>query len=128
MERISEHISYKEAIKSNTAMRLDIDNTPEPYEITNMHGVANNIFEPLREWAGGPIKINSFFRCTDLNRAIGGSNRSQHCQGRAIDIDDTYETLLEIYILLKSDDGEMIEDYLNDLLTVYDSPYRRGEN
>ncbi len=83
MERISEHISYREAVKSNTAMRLDIDNTPEPYEITNMHGVANNIFEPLREWVGGPIKINSFFRCTDLNRAIGGSNRSQHCQGRA---------------------------------------------
>ena len=45
-----------------------------------------------------------------------------------IDIDDTYETLLEIYILLKSDDGEMIEDYLNDLLQIDDSPYSRGEN
>ena len=103
MERISEHISYREAVKSNTAMRLDIDNTPQPYEITNMHGVANNIFEPLREWVGGPIKINSFFRCTDLNRAIGGSNRSQHCQGRAIDIDDTYrfKTNAEMFHYIK---------------------------
>jgi hypothetical protein len=39
---------------------------------------------------GGPIKINSFFRCKELNTAIGGSSNSQHCQGRAIDIDDTY--------------------------------------
>jgi len=103
MERISEHISYREAVKSNTAMRLDIDNTPQPYEITNMQGVANNIFEPLREWVGGPIKINSFFRCTDLNRAIGGSNRSQHCQGRAIDIDDTfgYKTNKDMFHYIK---------------------------
>ena len=104
MERISEHISYREAVKSNTAMRLDIDNTPEPYEISNMHGVAANIFEPLREWVGGPIKISSFFRCTDLNRAIGGSNRSQHCQGRAIDIDDTYrfKTNAEMFKYIKN--------------------------
>ena len=87
---ISNHISNKEGIKSNTATRLGIDNTPGPYELTNMVAVANNIFEPLREWVGGPIKINSFYRCEELNKAIGGSTRSQHCEGRAIDIDDTF--------------------------------------
>ena len=45
-----------------------------------------------------------------------------------INIDETYDSLFEIYILLKSDDVEMIQDYLNDLLTIDDSPYRRGEN
>ena len=119
MERISEHISYKEAIKSNTAMRLDIDNTPDPYEITNMHGLAANIFEPLREWVDGPIKISSFFRCTDLNRAIGGSNRSQHCQGRAIDIDDTYgrKTNAEMYAYIKDnlDFDQIIWEFGNDV-------------
>jgi hypothetical protein len=55
-----------------------------------MIGVAENIFEPLREWVGDIIKVNSFFRSVELNKAIGGSSRSQHCQGRAIDIDDTY--------------------------------------
>jgi hypothetical protein len=44
-----------------------------------------------------------------------------------VDIYETYETLLEIYILLKSNDGEMIEDYLNDLLQIDDSPHKRGE-
>ena len=90
MERISEHISFKEATKSNTALRLNLDNTPNDYQISNMVGLALNIFEPLRKFVGGPIKINSFFRCEELNRAIGGSSRSQHCEGRAIDLDDTF--------------------------------------
>jgi zinc D-Ala-D-Ala carboxypeptidase len=88
--RISEHISYKEGIKSNTALRRGIDNTPGSYEITNMEVVAEKIFEPLRKWVGGPIKITSFYRCEELNRAIGGSSSSQHCQGRAMDLDDTF--------------------------------------
>jgi len=87
---ISKHISYKEATKSNTATRLGIDNTPGDYELTNMQTVAEKIFEPLRAFVGGPIKINSFYRCEELNKAIGGSSRSQHCEGRAIDLDDTF--------------------------------------
>ena len=90
MENISKHISYKEATRSLTAIRLGLKNKPNEYELSNMIGVAENIFEPLREWVNDPIKVNSFFRSIELNKAIGGSARSQHCQGRAIDIDDTY--------------------------------------
>ena len=90
MENISKHISYKEATRSLTAIRLGLENKPNEYELSNMIGVAENIFEPLREWVNDPIKVNSFFRSVELNKAIGGSSRSQHCQGRAIDIDDTY--------------------------------------
>jgi len=101
--KISDHISYTEAIKSNTATRRGIDNTPGDYEITNMVGIAENIFEPLRKWVGGPIKINSMFRCEELNTAIGGSSRSQHCQGRAIDVDDTFgnKTNAEMFNYIK---------------------------
>ncbi len=103
IEKISKHVSYKEGIKSNTAMRLNIDNSPGEYHLSNMTGVANNIFEPLREWVGGPIKINSFYRSEELNKAIGGSSRSQHCEGRAMDIDDTfgYKTNAEMYEYIK---------------------------
>ena len=90
MEKISKHISYKEGTRSITALRKGINNIPNDYELANMEAIAANIFEPLRKWVGGPIKINSFFRCKELNTAIGGSSNSQHCQGRAIDIDDTY--------------------------------------
>ena len=88
--RISKHISYKEGVRSNTATRLGIDNTPGDYEIGNMELIAERIFEPLRAWVGGPVKINSFYRNKELNLAIGGSHRSQHCEGRAIDLDDTF--------------------------------------
>jgi zinc D-Ala-D-Ala carboxypeptidase len=88
--RISKHISYKEAVHSNTAKRRGIDNTPNEEQLYNMTKVAHNIFEPLRLYVGGAIKINSFFRSEELNKAIGGSSKSQHCQGCAIDIDDIY--------------------------------------
>ena len=87
---ISEHISYKESTHSNTATRRGINNIPDDEQLANMELVAEEVFEPLREWVGGPIKINSFFRCPKLNKAIGGSSKSQHCEGRAIDIDDTF--------------------------------------
>lgn len=87
---ISKHISEKEAVKSITALRLGLNNTPDGDTLNNMKLLAEKIFEPLREWVGGPIKINSFYRSTALNSAIGGSSRSQHCQGRAFDLDDIY--------------------------------------
>ena len=88
--KISSHITLKEAVKSNTALRRGIDNTPGEYEISNMVGLAINVFEPLREYVCGPIKVTSMFRSKDLNTAIGGSLSSQHCQGRAMDLDDTF--------------------------------------
>ena len=88
--KISKHISGREAIESYTAKRRGIENIPSEYQLTNMVAIAENVFEPLRKWAGGPIKINSFFRSPELNKAIGGSSKSQHCEGRAIDIDDVY--------------------------------------
>ena len=88
--KITEHITYNEACHSFTAKRLGISNIPSEYQMWNMVVLATEIFEPLREWVGGPIKINSFFRSTDLNQAIGGSSKSQHCEGRAIDLDDVY--------------------------------------
>ena len=99
MENISEHISYKEATKSNTATRLGIRNVPGQEQIGNMQRLARYIFEPLRGWVGGPIRINSFFRSTKLNTAVGGSKSSSHTKGMAIDIDDThgYKTNAEMF-------------------------------
>lgn len=85
MENISPHISYKEATESPKAKYLKIDNTPTSSYIINMQMVAKACFEPLREWYGKPIKINSFYRNYELNLAVGGSKTSDHMQGRAID-------------------------------------------
>ena len=68
-----------------------------------MKVLAEKVFEPLRSWVGGPIKINSFFRSVELNKAIGGSSRSQHCKGQAVDLDDTFghKTNAEMYNYIK---------------------------
>ena len=87
---ISKHISYKEATYSRTATRLNIENKPNKEQLKNMKLIAEEVFEPLRMYVGGPIKINSFFRAPKLNKAIGGSTKSQHCHGQAIDLDDTF--------------------------------------
>jgi|TARA_A100000171_G_C2064400_1_gene111564 zinc D-Ala-D-Ala carboxypeptidase len=101
--KISDHITYAEAIHSETAKRKGIDNTPNPSQIEAMKLLAEKVFEPLRKWVGGPIKVNSFFRSADLNTAIGGSKTSQHCKGQAIDIDDVYgyKTNAEMYHWIK---------------------------
>ena len=100
---ISNHISYREGVYSITAKRLGLDNTPNNEQLNNMELIAHEVFEPLRTYVGGPIKINSFFRSPKLNKAIGGSSRSQHCKGQAMDIDDTYGrmTNAEMYHFIK---------------------------
>ena len=115
---ISEHISYKEGVRSNTATRKGIDNTPNDEQLSCMEKIAEEVFEPLRTYVGGPIKINSFFRCPELNKAIGGSSKSQHCKGQAIDIDDTFGrcTNAEMYHFIKEnlDFDQMIWEFGND--------------
>jgi hypothetical protein len=115
---ISKHISKKEATFSATATRKGIDNTPGEYELQNMELIAEKIFEPLRKHVNGPIKINSFFRSQELNKAIGGSSKSQHCQGRAMDLDDTYGYMSNAdmyqYIKANLDYDQMIWEFGTD--------------
>ena len=101
--KISAHVSYKEGVRSRTADRRGLDNTPNESQLKCMKDVAEGLFEPLREWVGGPIKINSFFRGEPVNTAIGGSKYSQHMKGQAMDIDDTfgYKTNAEMYHYIK---------------------------
>jgi len=116
--RISEHISYKEGIYSRTATRLNITNEPDEDQMYYMQLLADEVFEPLRAYVGGPIKINSFYRCRQLNKAIGGSIKSQHCKGQAMDIDDTFGrmTNAEMYNFIKEhlDFDQMIWEFGDD--------------
>ena len=117
--KISDHITYAEAIHSNTAKRKSIDNTPNKAQVEAMKLLAEKIFEPLRKWVGGPIKVNSFFRSETLNESIGGASSSQHCKGQAIDIDDVYgrKTNADMYhwIQMNLDYDQMIWEFGTDV-------------
>jgi hypothetical protein len=86
MKRISKHISYKEAVGSNYAKQKGIKNKPNEEQVENMKLLAEKVFEPLREWVGCPIRVNSMFRSKELNSAIKGSSTSSHMKGEAMDI------------------------------------------
>ena len=86
-KRISKNISYEEATKSATAIHKGIDNTPNLEQLANMKYIAENIFEKVRGHLNCPIAISSFFRCEQLNKAVGGSKTSQHVKGEAMDLD-----------------------------------------
>ena len=89
--KLSKNLSLAEVTKSVTAKRLGIDNTPDEWVTENLRQVAINIFQPIRDHFGSPIYVSSGYRSADLNRAIGGSKRSQHVEGRALDLDgDVY--------------------------------------
>lgn len=102
MKKISKHISYKEATHSKYATQYGITNKPSSEHIKNMGILAEEVFEPLREWVGGPIKVNSMFRSEELNTGLKGAPRSQHTKGEAIDITSLgLKTNLEMFHYIK---------------------------
>ena len=85
--QLSEHFNLKEFTKSETATRKRIDNTPNAQHANNLKLVCEKILEPVRNHFGKPVRINSGYRGPALNAAVGGSSKSQHCNGEAVDFE-----------------------------------------
>jgi len=85
--QLSEHFNLKEFTKSETAIRKRIDNTPNAQHAQNLKNVCEKILEPVRRHFNKPIRINSGYRGPALNAAVGGSSKSQHCNGEAVDFE-----------------------------------------
>ena len=77
--KLSKYFTLKEVIKSETAVRKGIDNTPTDVIISQLKNTCEIIMDVIREKYGKPIRVTSGYRCVELNKAIGGSSRSQHC-------------------------------------------------
>ena len=85
--QLSKHFKLSEFTKSQTAARLGIDNTPPEEIIPKLTFLCSQILEPLREKIDKPIIVTSGYRCVELSKAIGSSEKSQHCKGEAVDIE-----------------------------------------
>ena len=85
--QLSEHFKLNEFTKSETAIRKRIDNTPNSEHAQNLKNVCEKILEPVRKHFGKPVRINSGYRGPALNAAVGGSSKSQHCNGEAVDFE-----------------------------------------
>ncbi len=82
----SEFFTLEELVKSSTAKRLKIDNTPKADIMKNLQYGVDMVLDPLRRIHRKPIIITSGFRCEKLNKAVGGVANSWHTKGNAADI------------------------------------------
>ena len=85
--RISKSFKWSEFTKSDTATRLHIQNEIVDWDVRdNIKALVEEVLQPLRDSWGGPLFINSGYRCQELNKAVGGVPTSQHCKGEAADV------------------------------------------
>ena len=85
--KLTQNFSLAEMTKSETALRHGLPNDPEPDHLENMTSLAENVLQPIRNYFGMGVKVNSAYRHPDVNRAVGGSTTSDHCKGMAADIE-----------------------------------------
>ncbi len=99
----SDYFTLQEFIKSSTATRLKIDNTPNAEIVRNLEYGVQMVLDPLRRIHQKPIIITSGFRCAKLNKAVGGVTNSWHTKGNAADIRiKNEEEAKEIFDILKT--------------------------
>jgi len=103
--KLSRNFSLGELTKSQTALRMGIDNNPTPEDLYNLHLLCDNILQPVREHFGRAVTISSGYRSEDLCVAIGSSRKSQHAKGQAADF--------EIFGVDNKEVAEWIRDVLD---------------
>jgi zinc D-Ala-D-Ala carboxypeptidase len=85
--KLTENFTLSEMVKSETALRNNLDNTPGAAEIANLKVLAEKVLQPIRDHYKRGIKVNSGFRHPNVNAAVGGSRTSDHTKGQAADIE-----------------------------------------
>jgi zinc D-Ala-D-Ala carboxypeptidase len=85
--QLTSNFSLAELVKSETALRHDMDNTPGGTEIENLKQLCEQVLQPVRNHFQTGVKVNSGFRHPEVNAKVGGSKTSDHCKGQAADIE-----------------------------------------
>ena len=103
--KLSKYVSLSEVTRSVTAKHRGIDNSPNEEHLKNLQVICTEVFDKVREHFGVPIYISSGYRSAALNKAIKGSNSSDHSVGRALDLDqdghDNGVTNMEVFKFIK---------------------------
>jgi hypothetical protein len=128
--KLSAHFALSEFTRSESAKREGLDNTPTAEHLENLKTLCEKVLEPIR-LRFGSINISSGYRGKMLNHFIGGSVSSDHCLGRAADIDmddsGTGVTNKEIFEYIKNnlEFDQLINEFNYSWVHV---GYRQGAN
>jgi zinc D-Ala-D-Ala carboxypeptidase len=110
--KLSNNFPLNEFTKSMTAIRRGIENEPNEEQIEALRELAQNVLQKVRDHFGITI-ITSGFRSYELNKAIGGSQNSQHSKGEAADIEvvNTSNYVVAKWIMDNLDFDQLILEY-----------------
>lgn len=100
---LTKNFTLEEMLRSSTADKKGIDNTPSKEVKANLRELCEKVLQPIRDAWGAPLIVTSGYRCPELNKAVGGSSTSQHKFGSAADIrtkEDTREKNKELFDLI----------------------------
>lgn len=115
----SEFFTLEEFTRSSTAKRLKIDNTPSDEVIRNIEYGVQMVLDPLRRMLQTPITITSGYRCSALNKAVGGVSNSWHTKGNAADIrvknEEEAKAIFQVLKTLPSVDTVLFEHSANSI-------------
>ena len=118
-DKLSSHFRLREFEKSQIADRFSIDNTVKEKQIyNNLTLLCKNVLEPIRKHYGVPFSPTSGYRCLDLNRKLGSSDKSQHTKGQACDIEIPTVSNYELGIWIRDNldyDTVLLEFYKKDV-------------
>jgi hypothetical protein len=110
---LTANFTLEELVKSETALRHDMNNTPGEVEIANLKTLCEKVLQPIRDHFQKGVKVNSGYRSPDVNSKVGGSRTSDHCRGQASDIEipGTPNADLAVWIMENLDYTQLILEF-----------------
>ena len=100
--KLTENFTINELTYSVTAQANNIDNRPSVEVIANLKALCENVLQPLRNHLGCPVIVTSGYRCSELNKKVGGKQNSQHLKGQAADFVVPQKCLKEVFNYIKT--------------------------
>lgn len=96
------YFSIDEMVRSATAKKLGIDNSPTEEISNNLVLFIETVLDPIREDWGGPISVSSGYRCPELNAKVGGAKNSGHQYGFCADLRVNGRSIMKLAEFIKS--------------------------
>lgn len=109
-EQLSKDFKLSEMIASTTATIRHIDNTPPKKIVDRLRILCQEVLQQARDTYGKPIHVNSGYRSTELNKAVGGQANSYHLKGQAADlhVDSESDGYYLSALLLRSNIADLV--------------------
>ena len=129
--KLSKNFTLEEMCKSKKAKELRIKNVPSPVVVGRLRALCEKVLQPLRDYMGAPVIINSGYRSPELNKKVGGVNGSQHVKGEAADIrceTKSYAVKVITFIMMQLEFDQLILERKKGAMWVYVSYTTIGKN